>query len=148
MIFSNVVGIDGGINFIAATYDSKRKSTFVNGRAVKQKRAHCFKKAVDHSCYHLKFTHLSLERCSHVIFCIGAPHLLQNFEPGAFLAPHEGQDKLSGFLGMTGEDMCNSFPSLEKDMLLNVLYAPSIHKAKPTTMVVMTCDSCGARGNL
>lgn len=40
MIFSNVVGIDGGINFIAATYDSKRKSTFVNGRAVKQKRAH------------------------------------------------------------------------------------------------------------
>ena len=73
MNFSNVVGIDGGINFIAATYDSKRKSTFVNGRAVKQKRAHCFKKAVD---------------------------------------------------------------------------APSIHKAKPTTMVVMTCDSCGARGNL
>lgn len=40
MIFSNVVGIDGGINFIAATYDSKRKSTFVNGRAIKQKRAH------------------------------------------------------------------------------------------------------------
>lgn len=38
--FSNVVGIDGGINFIVATYDSKRKSTFVNGRAVKQKRAH------------------------------------------------------------------------------------------------------------
>ena len=38
--FSNVVGIDRGVNFIVATYDSKRKFTFVNGRAVKQKRAH------------------------------------------------------------------------------------------------------------
>ena len=36
---SNVVGIDRGINFIAATYDSRHKSGFVSGKAVKQKRA-------------------------------------------------------------------------------------------------------------
>lgn len=36
----NVVGIDRGINFIVVAYNSKHKSTFVNGRAVKQKRAH------------------------------------------------------------------------------------------------------------
>ena len=36
----NIVGIDRGINFIIATYDSKHKSGFVSGRAVKQKRAH------------------------------------------------------------------------------------------------------------
>ena len=36
----NVVGIDRGINFIAATYDSKHKSGFVRGRSIKQKRAH------------------------------------------------------------------------------------------------------------
>ena len=36
----NVVGIDRGINFIIAIYDSKHKSGFVSGRAVKQKRAH------------------------------------------------------------------------------------------------------------
>ena len=35
----NVVGIDRGINFIAATYDSKHRSGFVSGKAVKQKRA-------------------------------------------------------------------------------------------------------------
>ena len=35
----NVVGIDRGINFIAATYDSKHKSGFVSGKAIKQKRA-------------------------------------------------------------------------------------------------------------
>lgn len=35
----NVVGIDRGINFIVATYDSKGKSTFVSGRQIKQKRA-------------------------------------------------------------------------------------------------------------
>ncbi len=35
----NVVGIDRGINFVVATYDSKHKSDFVNGRAIKQKRA-------------------------------------------------------------------------------------------------------------
>lgn len=35
----NVVGIDRGINFLVATYDSKHKSGFVSGRAVKQKRA-------------------------------------------------------------------------------------------------------------
>lgn len=33
----NVVGIDRGVNFIVTTYDSKRKSTFVNGRAIKQR---------------------------------------------------------------------------------------------------------------
>jgi IS605 OrfB family transposase len=36
----NVVGIDRGINFIIATYDSNQKSGFVSGREVKQKRAH------------------------------------------------------------------------------------------------------------
>jgi putative transposase len=36
----NVVGIDRGINFIVATYDSRHKSGFVSGRTVKQKRAH------------------------------------------------------------------------------------------------------------
>ena len=36
----NVVGIDRGINFVIATYDSKHKSKFVSGRAIKQKRAH------------------------------------------------------------------------------------------------------------
>ena len=36
----NVVGIDRGINFVVATYDSKHKSGFVRGRSIKQKRAH------------------------------------------------------------------------------------------------------------
>ncbi|MCR5773165.1 MAG: transposase, partial [Butyrivibrio sp.] len=36
----NVVGIDRGINFVIATYDSKHKSVFVNGKAIKQKRVH------------------------------------------------------------------------------------------------------------
>ena len=36
----NVIGIDRGINFVVATYDSKHKSKFVSGRAIKQKRAH------------------------------------------------------------------------------------------------------------
>ena len=36
---TNIVGIDRGINFVVATYDSKHKSGFVNGRAIKQKRA-------------------------------------------------------------------------------------------------------------
>ena len=36
----NVVGIDRGINFVVATYNSKHKSGFVSGRAIKQKRAH------------------------------------------------------------------------------------------------------------
>jgi IS605 OrfB family transposase len=35
----NVVGIDRGINFVVATYDSKHKSGFVNGKSIKQKRA-------------------------------------------------------------------------------------------------------------
>lgn len=35
----NVVGIDRGINFVVATYDSRHKSGFVSGRAIKQKRA-------------------------------------------------------------------------------------------------------------
>ena len=35
----NVVGIDRGINFVVATYDSKHKSGFVSGKAMKQKRA-------------------------------------------------------------------------------------------------------------
>lgn len=34
----NVVGIDRGINFLIATYDSTGKSDFVNGRDIKQKR--------------------------------------------------------------------------------------------------------------
>lgn len=36
----NVVGIDRGINFVVVTYDSKHKSGFVSGKAIKQKRAH------------------------------------------------------------------------------------------------------------
>jgi IS605 OrfB family transposase len=36
----NVVGIDRGINFVVATYDSNHKSGFVSGREIKQKRAH------------------------------------------------------------------------------------------------------------
>ena len=36
----NVVGIDRGINFVVVTYNSKHKSKFVSGRAIKQKRAH------------------------------------------------------------------------------------------------------------
>lgn len=35
----NVVGIDRGINFVVATYDSKHKSKFVRGKEIKQKRA-------------------------------------------------------------------------------------------------------------
>lgn len=35
----NVVGIDRGINFIVATYDSHHKSGFVSGKFIKQKRA-------------------------------------------------------------------------------------------------------------
>ena len=35
----NVVGIDRGINVVVATYDSKHKSGFVSGKAIKQKRA-------------------------------------------------------------------------------------------------------------
>lgn len=35
----NVVGVDRGINFLTATYDSKGKSNFVNGKTIKQKRA-------------------------------------------------------------------------------------------------------------
>ena len=35
-----VVGIDRGINFLVATYDSSGTSGFVSGKAVKQKRAH------------------------------------------------------------------------------------------------------------
>ena len=35
----NVGGIDRGINFVVATYDSKHKSGFVSGKQIKQKRA-------------------------------------------------------------------------------------------------------------
>ena len=35
----NVVGIDRGINFVVATYESKHKSGFASGKAIKQKRA-------------------------------------------------------------------------------------------------------------
>lgn len=35
----NVVGVDRGINFVVATYDSKHKSGFVSGKVIKQKRA-------------------------------------------------------------------------------------------------------------
>ena len=35
----NVVGVDRGINFVVATYDSKHKTGFVSGKAIKQKRA-------------------------------------------------------------------------------------------------------------
>lgn len=34
----NVVGIDRGINFVIATYDSNHKSCFVSGKSIKQKR--------------------------------------------------------------------------------------------------------------
>ena len=37
---SNVVGIDRGIRFIATTYDSKGKTNFYDGNAIKQKRGH------------------------------------------------------------------------------------------------------------
>ena len=37
---SNVVGVDRGIRFLAATYDSKGKSVFYDGNIIKQKRAH------------------------------------------------------------------------------------------------------------
>lgn len=36
----NVVGIDRGINFVVATYNSKHQSVFISGRAIKQKRGH------------------------------------------------------------------------------------------------------------
>lgn len=36
----NIVGIDRGINFVVATYDSNHKTGFVSGKAIKQKRAH------------------------------------------------------------------------------------------------------------
>ena len=36
----NVVGIDRGVNFVVATYDSKHKTGFVSGKAMKQERAH------------------------------------------------------------------------------------------------------------
>lgn len=39
----HVVGIDRGINFVVATYDSKHKSSFVSGKAIKQKRTHYLK---------------------------------------------------------------------------------------------------------
>ena len=35
----NVVGVDRGINFVVATYDSRHRSGFVSGRSIKQKRA-------------------------------------------------------------------------------------------------------------
>ena len=35
----NVVGIDRGINFLAVSYDSKGKTVFYDGRAIKNKRA-------------------------------------------------------------------------------------------------------------
>lgn len=35
----NVVGVDRGINFVVATYNSKHESGFVNGKAIKQRRA-------------------------------------------------------------------------------------------------------------
>lgn len=35
----NVVGIDRGINFVVATYNSNHKSGFVSGKSIKQKRA-------------------------------------------------------------------------------------------------------------
>ena len=36
----NVVGIDRGINFVVATYDSKHQSGFGSGKVIKQKRGH------------------------------------------------------------------------------------------------------------
>ena len=38
--YTNVIGVDRGINFITATYDNNGKSTFVNGKQIKQRRAH------------------------------------------------------------------------------------------------------------
>ena len=38
-LLSIVVGINRGINFVVATYDSNHKSEFVSGKAIKQKRA-------------------------------------------------------------------------------------------------------------
>lgn len=35
----NVVGVDRGINFVVTTYNSSRKSGFVSGKSIKQKRA-------------------------------------------------------------------------------------------------------------
>lgn len=35
----HVVGADRGINFVIATYDSKRKAGFVSSKFIKQKRA-------------------------------------------------------------------------------------------------------------
>ena len=35
----NVVGVDRGIHFVVATYNSKHKSGFISGKAMKQKRA-------------------------------------------------------------------------------------------------------------
>ena len=35
----HIVGVDRGINFVVTTYDSKHKSSFVSGSAIKQKRA-------------------------------------------------------------------------------------------------------------
>jgi len=35
----NVVGVDRGINFVVATYDSKHKSGFISGKIIKQKHA-------------------------------------------------------------------------------------------------------------
>lgn len=35
----NVVGVDRGINFVVATYNSKHESGFVSGKAIKQKQA-------------------------------------------------------------------------------------------------------------
>lgn len=37
---TNIVGIDRGVNFLVATYDSHGRSGFVSGKAVKAKRAH------------------------------------------------------------------------------------------------------------
>ena len=36
----NIVGIDRGINFVVATFDSRQKSKFVDGHQIKHKRAH------------------------------------------------------------------------------------------------------------
>ena len=40
----NVVGIDRGVNFVVATYDSKHETGFVSGKAMKQTRAHYSKR--------------------------------------------------------------------------------------------------------
>ena len=45
----NVVGIDR-INFVVATYDSKHKSGFVSGKAIKQKRANYSKLRKELKC--------------------------------------------------------------------------------------------------